>query len=88
MPTWAILNVLASLVFWIYVISPALYYSNTWDSAYLPIQSNSIYDHSGKTFNVSKVINKADGFSFDPVKYANYSDVKCPESCTTCRVRA
>ncbi|WQF84478.1 Putative oligopeptide transporter, OPT superfamily [Colletotrichum destructivum] len=77
-PTWAILNVLASLVFWIYIISPALYYSNTWESAYLPIQSNSIYDHSGKTFNVSKVINKADGFSFDPVKYANYSDIYLP----------
>ncbi|GJC99169.1 OPT small oligopeptide transporter [Colletotrichum higginsianum] len=77
-PTWAILNVLASLVFWIYIISPALYYSNTWDSAYLPIQSNSIYDHNGKTFNVSRVINKADGFSFDPVKYANYSDIYLP----------
>ncbi|OHW90574.1 OPT family small oligopeptide transporter [Colletotrichum incanum] len=77
-PTWAILNVLASLVFWIYIISPALYYSNTWDSAYLPIQSNSIYDHSGKTFNVSKVVNKADEFSFDPLKYANYSNIYLP----------
>ncbi|KAI3559241.1 OPT family small oligopeptide transporter [Colletotrichum abscissum] len=77
-PTWAILNILASLVFWIYIISPALYYSNTWDSAYLPIQSNSIYDNLGKTFNVSRVINKKDDFTFDPVKYANYSDIYLP----------
>ncbi|KAJ3946084.1 uncharacterized protein N0V96_004438 [Colletotrichum fioriniae] len=77
-PTWAILNILASLVFWIYIISPALYYSNTWDSAYLPIQSNSIYDNLGKTFNVSRVINKKDDFTFDSVKYANYSDIYLP----------
>lgn len=75
MPTWAILNILASLVFWIYIISPALYYSNTWDSAYLPIQSNSIFDDMGKTYNVSKVIDKADNFSFNETKYNNYSDV-------------
>ncbi|KAL2883275.1 hypothetical protein SGCOL_001469 [Colletotrichum sp. CLE4] len=68
----------SSLVFWIYIVSPALYYSNTWDSAYLPIQSNSIYDNLGKTFNVSRVINKKDDFTFDPVKYANYSDIYLP----------
>ncbi|KAJ0147005.1 Sexual differentiation process protein isp4 [Colletotrichum tanaceti] len=74
----AYIDVLASLVFWIYMISPALYYSNTWDSAHLPIQSNSIYDRGGETFNVSRVIDKADGFSFDPVKYADYSDIYLP----------
>ena len=74
-PSWAILNILAALVFWIYIITPALYYTNTWSSAYFPIQSNSIFDNMGKTYNVSKVINKADGFSFDLEKYRNYSDV-------------
>ena len=78
MPVWAILNVLASLVFWIYIISPALYYSNTWFSAHLPLQSNSIYDNTGAVFNVSKVINKKDDFTFDPQKYADYSQVSSP----------
>lgn len=27
-PTWAILNVLAALVFWIWIVGSALYYSN------------------------------------------------------------
>lgn len=40
-PTWAILNIAASLILWIYIITPALYYSNTFFSAYLPIQSTS-----------------------------------------------
>lgn len=74
-PTWAILNVLASLVFWIYIISPALYYTNTWYTAYLPMQSNSVYDNMGMTFNVSRVVNKKDGFTFDAEKFAQYSDV-------------
>jgi hypothetical protein len=61
-PTWAIANVLAALVFWVYIISPALYYSNMWNSAYLPIQSNSVFDNTGKTYNVSRVIKKQDGY--------------------------
>ncbi len=74
-PTWAILNVLASVVFWIYIVTPALYYSNTWLSAYLPLQSNSIFDRTAKVYNVSRVVNKGDGFTFDPAKYEAYSDV-------------
>lgn len=75
MPTWAIANVTAALVFWVYIISPALYYSNVWNSAYLPIQSNSVFDNTGKTYNVSKVVNKANGFQLDAAKYENYSTV-------------
>lgn len=74
-PTWAISNVLAALVFWIYILSPILYYTNVWKSAYLPIQSNSVYDNTGKTYNISRVINVQDGYQLDPVKYANYSTV-------------
>lgn len=74
-PTWAILNITASLVFWIYIVSPALYYSNTWQSAYLPIQSNSIFDNMGKTYNVSRVIEKTHDFTFNATKYEAYSDV-------------
>ena len=74
-PTWAIANVLAALVFWVYIVSPALYYTNVWNSAYLPIQSNSVYDNTGIVYNVSRVINKSDGYQLDPVKYENYSTV-------------
>ncbi|KAF5624340.1 OPT family small oligopeptide transporter [Fusarium sp. NRRL 52700] len=77
-PVWAILNVLASLVFWIYIVSPALYYSNTWFSAHLPLQSNSIFDNTGEVFNVSRVVNKKDGFTFDHDLYAQYSDIYLP----------
>lgn len=77
-PAWAILNITASLVFWVYIISPALYYTNTWFSAYLPIQSTSVYDNLGKTYNVTKVIDKSHGFSFDLSAYEAYSPVYMP----------
>lgn len=83
-PTWAILNVLASLVVWIYIVSPALYFSNVWDSAYYPIQSNSIFDNTGKTYNVSRVINKKQDFSFNETAYREYSEVRKP-LLTSCR---
>ncbi|KAH0368904.1 OPT superfamily oligopeptide transporter, partial [Aureobasidium melanogenum] len=75
-PTWAILNVAASLVFWIYIITPAMYYSNTWFSAYLPIQSTAVFDDAGKTFNVTKILTHDD--KFDPVRYSAYSQVYLP----------
>ncbi|KAH7128937.1 OPT oligopeptide transporter protein-domain-containing protein [Dactylonectria macrodidyma] len=77
-PTWAIVNIMASLVLWIYIVTPALYYTNTWFSAYLPLQSNSIFDNTGAVFNVSKVVNKHDDFAFDPEKYEQYSPIYLP----------
>ncbi|KAK8116544.1 OPT family small oligopeptide transporter [Apiospora kogelbergensis] len=58
-PTWAILNVLASLVFWIYI-------------------SNSIYDNMGKAYNVSRVVNRRNDFTFDVDKYEQYSQIYLP----------
>ncbi|KID72776.1 Oligopeptide transporter OPT superfamily, partial [Metarhizium brunneum ARSEF 3297] len=77
-PTWVIFNILAAVVFWIWIITPALYYSNTWLSAYLPLQSNSIFDNTAKVYNVSRVINAKNGFTFDEAKFAAYSDIRLP----------
>ncbi|KAH8710928.1 Glutathione transporter 1 [Beauveria bassiana] len=77
-PTWAILNIAASLVFWIYIVTPAIYYSNTWFTAYLPMQTNSIYDNLGKVYNVTRVIDKKDGFVLDLAKYDKYSPIYLP----------
>ncbi|OAQ64725.2 sexual differentiation process protein isp4 [Pochonia chlamydosporia 170] len=77
-PTWVIFNILASVVFWIWVVTPALYYSNTWLSAYLPLQSNSIFDDTASVYNVSKVIDMRKGFTFDEAKFAAYSGIRLP----------
>jgi OPT family oligopeptide transporter len=73
--TWTILNVLAALVFWIYIVAPAIYYSNTWYSGHLPFQSNAVYDNTGMEYNVTRVIDRSNGFAFNVTKYQEYSKV-------------
>ena len=40
-PSWAIINVFSSLVFWIWIVAVACYYRNVWYTGYLPFQSSS-----------------------------------------------
>ncbi len=53
------------------LIIVAMYYTNTFNTAYLPINSSQPFDHFGKPYNVSSIIDK-NGI-FDGTKYAAYS---------------
>jgi len=48
-----------------------IYFTNTWNTGYLPINSNRVYDHFGKIYNVSRTLD-ARGM-YDHTKYMNYS---------------
>ncbi|KAK2048969.1 OPT oligopeptide transporter [Colletotrichum somersetense] len=48
-----------------------IYYSNAWNTAYLPINSNRVFDHFGKIYNVSRAID--DRGMYDHEKYMDYS---------------
>lgn len=48
-----------------------VWYTNTWNTAYLPINSNRIYDHFGKLYNVSRTLDNRGMFDLD--KYSKYS---------------
>lgn len=47
-PSWAVFNVFVSLVFWIWIVAVALYYSNVWNTGYLPFQSSQGTTHPFK----------------------------------------
>lgn len=49
----------------------ALWYSNTWNTGYIPINSNKTWDHFGKRYNVSRTID--DRGMYDEAKYMQYS---------------
>jgi OPT family small oligopeptide transporter len=49
----------------------AFYYTNSFYTAYLPINSNRPFDHFGRLYNVSSIIN--DKGIFDAAKYEAYS---------------
>ncbi|TVY49363.1 Sexual differentiation process protein [Lachnellula occidentalis] len=48
-----------------------IWYSNTYFTGYLPINSNRVFDHSGELYNVSRAINEKG--LFDGPKYEAYS---------------
>ncbi|CAI8497138.1 unnamed protein product [Hanseniaspora opuntiae] len=76
-PLWTLFNVYGSFVFWGLIILPALYYSNHWQTAHLPMMSNGIFNTNGTAYVVKKVIdNKTMALSME--KYEKYSPVMVP----------
>lgn len=50
----------------------AFYYTNSWSTSYLPINSNRTFDNMAQSYNVSRILND-DGL-FDAAKYQEYSE--------------
>ncbi|KAF2773854.1 small oligopeptide transporter, OPT family [Teratosphaeria nubilosa] len=70
-PSWAAINVFGGFIVAFWIIAPALYYTNTWYTAYLPMMTADVYDNTGTAYNVTKVL--TDSGNLDPAKYAAYS---------------
>ncbi|THH00783.1 hypothetical protein EW026_g1809 [Hermanssonia centrifuga] len=70
-PWWAEANIAAGMVFFFWIIAPALYYTNTWFAAYLPISSTHSFDNTGASYDVTRIIDGST--SFDLEKYKAYS---------------
>ncbi|KAI6047012.1 OPT oligopeptide transporter protein-domain-containing protein [Pisolithus marmoratus] len=70
-PWWAAANVLTGFVIFYWIVTPILYFTNTWDSLYMPIQSRQVYDNTAQPYNVSRVL--TDENVFDQAAYDTYS---------------
>ncbi|KAF8195689.1 OPT oligopeptide transporter [Mycena galopus ATCC 62051] len=70
-PWWAEANIAVGFVFFYWIITPALYFSNTWYSKYMPISSGGSFDNTGATYNVTRILS-ADS-TFDLESYEAYS---------------
>ncbi|KAM0346295.1 hypothetical protein ACHAPU_005725 [Fusarium lateritium] len=75
-PFWAQANVFAGWVVVFALVTPILYYTNTWYTAYLPFSGGDIYDNTGNVFNASRVIDEHGNFS--PEDYHTYSPIYMP----------
>ncbi|EAU93222.2 glutathione transporter [Coprinopsis cinerea okayama7 len=71
-PWWSEMNTAAGFIIMYWIICPILYFTNTWDSAYLPISSYYSFDNTGNVYQVKEVL--TDGV-FDQAKYSAYSPV-------------
>ncbi|PWY71034.1 OPT oligopeptide transporter family [Aspergillus heteromorphus CBS 117.55] len=70
-PFYALSNIaIGTIVGGFFIIVP-LYYKNVWNAAYFPILSNDVYDNTGSTYNVTRVLNSKG--EFDLAGYESYS---------------
>jgi OPT family small oligopeptide transporter len=70
-PWWAEANIAVSFVFFYWIITPALHFSNIWFGKYMPISSSSSFDNTGKKYQVLKIVNP--DTTFNQEKYDAYS---------------
>ncbi|PPQ99373.1 hypothetical protein CVT24_009203 [Panaeolus cyanescens] len=70
-PWWAEANIIAGFFFFFWFLTPLLYYTNAWDSKYMPISSRGSFDNRGKAYDVSKIINP--DATFNQEAYNAYS---------------
>ncbi|CAK5262981.1 unnamed protein product [Mycena citricolor] len=70
-PWWAEANVAVGFVFFFWIVTPALYYSNTWYSKYMAISTGGSFDNTGAPYNVTAILN--DDLTFNEAKYKAYS---------------
>lgn len=70
-PSWAALNVFGGFAIFFWIVIPAIYYTNTWFTAYLPLMTADVYDNTGAVYNTSRVV--APDHTLDVEAYRNYS---------------
>ncbi|KIY43237.1 OPT oligopeptide transporter [Fistulina hepatica ATCC 64428] len=70
-PFWATANVAGGFIFFFWILTPALYYSNVWYAKYLPISSRTSFDRQGLDYNVTRILNPDN--TFNSTAYEEYS---------------
>ena len=70
-PWWASANVAAGFVGFFWVLTPILYFTNTWYSAFMPISTRISYDNTGVEYDVSRILTPES--TLDLQKYESYS---------------
>lgn len=55
-PFYITCNAFAVVVIFFVFLSPILYYTNTWNSGYLPLLSSGTFDNTGKSYNITCVV--------------------------------
>ncbi|KAG6813123.1 hypothetical protein H0H92_013747 [Tricholoma furcatifolium] len=75
-PWWAEVHIFLGFVLFFWILTPALYYTNSWSLAYFPISANEPYDRYGAVYNITRVLTKND--LFDLQAYEDYSPLYLP----------
>ncbi|KIM72458.1 hypothetical protein PILCRDRAFT_99382 [Piloderma croceum F 1598] len=68
---WAEANIAIGFLVFFWFLTPILYYSNVWNSQYLPISSRGFYDNMGESYDLNRITD-ADG-TINMKAYQEYS---------------
>ena|SRR5258705_357722 len=66
------MNTGVAFIIFFWILTPILYFTNTWNFAYFPISTYHAYANDGEPY---KVLNILTNGVLDPAKYAAYSPV-------------
>jgi OPT family small oligopeptide transporter len=75
-PWWATANVIVGFVVFYWIVTPILYFKNTWYSLYMPISSRTSYDNTQHTYNVTRILTSES--TFNATAYEEYSPIFIP----------
>ncbi|KAF9228480.1 OPT superfamily oligopeptide transporter [Gyrodon lividus] len=75
-PWWAEAHIFVGFVLFFWIITPVMYYTNTWDLAYFPLNDDNPYDRYGYYYNVTRVLDSANRFNL--TAYNEYSPLYLP----------
>ncbi|KAL1674846.1 OPT oligopeptide transporter protein-domain-containing protein [Schizophyllum commune] len=70
-PWWAQVNVLTGFVVFFWIVTPGLYFTNTWYSQYMPLASSASFDNTGQEYNLTRILTHET--ALDRTEYSNYS---------------
>ncbi|CAO3631316.1 unnamed protein product [Cunninghamella echinulata] len=73
-PWWAIANIWVGFVIIAWIITPAMYYTNTWDAKLFPIITSSLFQSDGQPWDNAKVLTPEN--TLDEVAYATYGPIR------------
>ncbi|CAF4968829.1 unnamed protein product, partial [Rotaria sp. Silwood1] len=73
-PFWAHVNLFVGFIIVIWILTPIIYYTNTWDSKKMPIISNRHFDINGNFYDPVKVLNK--DLHLNETAYAIYGGIR------------
>ncbi|POR37850.1 Sexual differentiation process protein isp4 [Tolypocladium paradoxum] len=70
-PLFTLMNFSAGMAIMGFVVAPVLYFGNVWNGGYLPINSNKVYDNTGRFYEIHRILGP--DFTIDEAAYRAYS---------------
>ncbi|BGP58598.1 hypothetical protein JCM8202v2_006267 [Rhodotorula sphaerocarpa] len=81
-PWWAQVNIFIGFAIAFWAVAPAIYYTNSWNTAFLPISASAIFDRFGQPYNTTRVLS-SDAQHLDEAAYQEYSPIFLPAGFAT-----